>query len=62
MAMKRIFICDERKDCTNPSCKNGGPCRFTTDSAHAAPEMRIEFDDRTAYMRYWRDTEKEFTE
>lgn len=62
MQMHRIFICDEEKDCTNPSCKMGGPCRFTMDSTHAAPEMQIEFDDRTDYMRYWRDTEKDFTE
>lgn len=62
MAMQRIFICDERKDCTNPSCKTGGLCRYTTDSTHAAPEIEIEFDSRTAYMSFWRDTEKDFTE
>ena len=62
MQMQRIFICDGRKDCLLQSCKNGGECRSTTDSTHAAPEMQIEFDDRTDYMRYWRDTEKDFTE
>lgn len=60
MAMQRIFICDERKGCTNPLCKMGGPCRYTTDSTHAAPETEIDFDDNKAYMRYWRDTEKDF--
>lgn len=62
MQMQRIFICDKKKDCTNSSCKMGGPCRSTTDSTHAAPEMQIEFDDRTDYMRYWIDTEKDLTE
>lgn len=63
MAMQRIFICDERKDCTNPSCKMGGQCRLTRDSTHAAPEMQINSTmERIIISVIWRDTEKEFTE
>lgn len=63
MAMQRIFICDERKDCTNPLCKMGGQCRFTRDSTHAVPEMQINSTmEQIIIGVFWRDIEEEFTE
>lgn len=63
MQMQRIFICDGRKDCLLPSCKNEyEQCRFTTDSTHAAPEMQINSTIERIISVIGETQKKDFTE
>lgn len=63
MSIERIFICDGKKECLLPSCKNDGQCRFTRDSTHAVPEMQINSTiEQIIISIIWATQGKDFTE